>query len=267
MEKHGQHFLTDMSVLNAMVQTYRQYGSVDTVLEIGPGKGVLTKELVKYAKRVIAVEIDNIFRPDLRAITHDHPNLNLVWNDILQVHLAQLGLKDGSYSIAANLPYLITGQVLRQFLSQSPYPSHMVLLIQKEVAERIVADPGQLSILGLSVQAFSQPRIIRLVPPEAFSPKPKVHSAIVSIEHIRQTQTVKPELELAFFRIIKTGFAQKRKLLRSNFKNLNHNGQVLTDSLIDQAWTDLKLSPNARAQELSLEQWVQLVDKLAKLVV
>lgn len=267
MTKFGQHFLTDKAVLKAMVKLVAEFGSHQTILEIGPGKGVLTKELVKIADRVIAVEIDTNLKPYLEPLTQQYSNLELIYGDILKLNLSQLGLKDGEYSLASNLPYEISGAVFRQFLTQSPFPSHLALLIQKEVAERITAKPGQLSILGLSVQAFSYPRIVRIVDRTAFSPKPAVQSAIISVERIRKQAKVPENQEKAFFRLIKGGFAQKRKLLRGNLQNINVNGEFIPKEAIVSSFQAIGLGENARAQELSVEQWVQLVDKLEKFIV
>ncbi|EKD79108.1 MAG: Ribosomal RNA small subunit methyltransferase A [uncultured bacterium] len=262
MTKLGQHFLVDPHVLHDMAALVKRHGSRDTILEIGPGKGVLTKQLVKLARRVIAIEIDRNLSSNLDPLVKHHPNLEIVYADILKCNLVELGLRSGEYSIASNLPYHITGVVLRRFLTQQPYPSHMALLIQKEVAQRITAKPGDLSILGLSVQAFSQPRVVRTVSKTAFRPQPEVESAIVSLEHIRQSTPLAVEQEKKFFWLVKVGFAQKRKLLSSNIKN----GHIPIE-VVQQAYQELGLPKTARAQELSLHQWYQLVDKLDKFIV
>lgn len=260
MTKFSQHFLTDAKVLAVMTKVVKQYGSHQTILEIGPGKGVLTQELVKIADRVIAVEIDRNLSQYLKPIEQQHPNLTVVYGDILRLNLGDLGLSDGQYSLASNLPYDITGAVFRQFLTQHPYPSHIALLIQKEVAQRITAKPGQLSILGLSVQAFSQPRMVCKVDRTAFSPKPAVQSAIVSLEQIRSQQFLTEIQEKNLFRLIKLGFAQKRKLLKNNLFNIPKDA-------VSAVFSELGLADTVRAQELSLEQWLALVDKLEKFIV
>lgn len=264
MTKFSQHFLVDRHVLHDMVAVVKQHGSPDTILEIGPGRGVLTKELVKLAKRVIAVEIDRTFSQYLDPLQHQHPNLTIIYADILKLNLVELGLQSSEYSVASNLPYQITGSVLRRFLTEPPYPSHLALLIQKEVAQRITAKPGDLSILGLSVQVFSQPHMIRTVGPEAFRPKPNVMSAIVSLERIRKIATVPLHQEKAFFRLLKIGFAQKRKLLSNNLLNVL---EKISKPELLQLFFTLGIKETARAQELSLDQWVRLVDKLDKFIV
>lgn len=266
--KFGQHFLIDEDVLETMVHLVDEYGSKDTLLEIGPGQGVLTKELAQLAQRVIAVEIDRQFIPILEPIKRKNINIELIFEDILCLQREQLGLTTGQYSVASNLPYEITSAFLRQFLTQPPYPNHMALLIQKEVAERLVAKPGKLSILGISVQAYCQPRYICAVPPSAFRPRPKVDSAIVSLEQIRSTNPFSSSAhEQAFFRLVKGGFAQKRKLLSSNLKNISYHDRLLPPMAIAEAFFDLKIPVTARAQELSLDQWYAMVDKLEKFIV
>lgn len=265
--KFGQHFLTDKKVLATMVNITAEHGSHQTILEIGPGKGVLTKELVKMADRVIAVEIDCNMKPHLDPLLGKYSNLEVIYQDVLDINLADLGLKDGEYSIASNLPYEISGPVFRNFLTLHPYPSHMALLIQKEVAERVTAKPGQLSILGLAVQAFSHPRYIKTVDRSAFSPAPAVQSAIVSVEQIRMGQSMTEQQEKAFFRLIKGGFAQKRKLLSANLVNLQLNKGKLDKKAMISLFKSIGLGETARAQELSLQNWLTLVDKLDKFIV
>lgn len=267
--KFGQHFLIDPTVLQTMVQLTERFGSRDVILEIGPGKGVLTEQLVHLAKRVIAIEIDQTFRPQLKKLELQFPNLEIIYNDVLKLDFSTLGLESGKYSVSANLPYEITAPILRRFLTQAPWPKHLALLIQKEVAERITAHPGQLSILGLSVQAFARTRLVQIVPPQAFQPKPKVDSAIVSIDQVRkQVPFFNDAAEKRFFQLVKAGFSQKRKFLLKNLKNINKNGRQLipTETLVT-AWQERGLEKSARAQELSLQDWFYLVDKFEKFIV
>lgn len=266
-QKFGQHFLVDSEVLQAMVASVRRFGQYETILEIGPGQGVLTKELVKLAKRVVAVEIDQSLQSSLDALVKEHSNLEVIYGDILKLDLAKIGLKTGEYILASNLPYEITGAVLRQFTSVAPYPAHIALLIQHEVAKRLVAEPGDLSIVGIAVQAFSQPQLIRVVAPDAFNPKPKVNSAIVTLSNIRVQSAVSEDQEAIFFRFVKGGFAQKRKLLRANLQNINVGGKIIPKSAILEAFQSIGLPETVRAQELSVQQWVLLVDKLGSFIV
>ncbi len=257
-------------MLKTMTELVKERGSSETILEIGPGRGVLTEELVKLSNRVIAVEIDRRFAPTLEQLRRRHANLEIIFDDILRVNRTALGLRTHHYSVAANLPYEITGQFLQQLLTEPPYPKHLALLLQKEVAQRITAKPGQMSILGLSIQAFCQPRLVCYVPPSAFQPPPKVTSAIVSLEEVRS-----PALkffrdatqEENFFRIIKAGFAQRRKFLFNNLLKNERFSSKIQEKTLNKAWLEINLSPKIRAQELSLDQWRQLVDKLEKFIV
>jgi 16S rRNA (adenine1518-N6/adenine1519-N6)-dimethyltransferase len=267
--KFGQHFLVDPMVLQTMVDLTKRFGSRDTIVEIGPGRGVLTEQLVRLAKRVIAIEIDHTFAPTLTALQSQASNLEIIYADALQVDLAALGLQTDQYSVAANLPYEITAPLLRRFLTHTPFPKHLALLIQKEVAERITAKPGQLSILGLSVQAFARTRLLQLVPPQAFQPQPKVTSAVVSLDQIRHHNPFATDhAEKIYFQLVKAGFAQKRKLLSNNLKNINKSGQQSIPTAVISAIVAARgLSSTVRAQELSLADWLYLVDKLEKFIV
>lgn len=263
----GQHFLADQTVLQKIVAAAKTTVDTDTILEVGPGQGVLTERLVQQAKRVIAVELDRRLQPKLDSLAQRYPNLQVVMADILQVNLSTLGLTTGHFSVVANLPYQITGLFLRQMLTCPPYPRQMVVLVQKEVAERLVAQPGDLSILALSVQLFAKVRIICTVPPAAFNPPPAVDSALITITDIRQSQLVSTEQEKIFFRLIKAGFAQKRKMLMNNLKNIQHHNQKIPDVVLEQALRSSGVNLKARAQELRLEQWLMLVDKLQQFMI
>lgn len=263
----GQHFLLDRKVLDIMINEYTAHTSSGTVLEIGPGLGILTERLVSVADQVITVELDRRLEPILKKLEHDYKNLTVIRQDILRTDLTKIGLTSGHFTVVANLPYQITSQFIRTMLTIEPYPDRMILLVQKEVAERIVAKPGQLSILGLSVQVFAQPEIIGLVPPWSFHPQPKVWSAILSVNNIRKQKLLDTQQEPAFFRLIKAAFAQKRKILRSNLGNINHNGKTIPQNVLDQVLSELHIQKTARAQEISLELWLKLLDKLESFVI
>lgn len=263
----GQHFLTDTRVLDTIIKEYSEHKVTDTVLEIGPGLGVLTERLVSVADRVISVELDRKLEPILHKLETQYTNLTVVRKDILRTPLHELGLESGKFTVVANLPYQITSQFIRAMLTIEPYPDRMILLVQREVAERIVAEPGQMSILALSVQLFSTPEIISIVPPHAFFPPPRVFSAVLAINSIRKQPFVEIDREKALFRLIKAGFAQKRKLLRSNLRNINHNGKNIPLSFIDDVFTELQIEKNTRAQEISLEMWLKLLDKIESFVI
>ncbi|MFA5995142.1 MAG: 16S rRNA (adenine(1518)-N(6)/adenine(1519)-N(6))-dimethyltransferase RsmA [Patescibacteria group bacterium] len=272
----GQNFLCDETVLKTIIDTYKcgvetprgaSLQKTDTIVEIGPGLGILTEQLVKHAKRVIAIELDRRLISHLQQVAQQYPNLEIVQNDALQVNLADFGLSNGSYSVVANLPYQITAQILRKLLTEQPYPKQMVLLVQKEVAERIVAKPGQLSILAISVQAYCKPKIIKIIPPAAFYPAPKVHSAILELSAIHQQDLIPTSQEKLFFSVVKAGFAQKRKLLIKNLVNATFKQQQLEKKILEQFFLDSQISWQARAQELSLNQWLELVDKFESFMI
>ncbi|MDP4038523.1 MAG: 16S rRNA (adenine(1518)-N(6)/adenine(1519)-N(6))-dimethyltransferase RsmA [bacterium] len=242
----GQHFLIDDKVLNEIVET-ADLNIIDNVLEIGPGLGVLTQELSKYAGNIVAVESDNNLA---EILTHYCLKNLLVINDnFLDFDLAKM---PKGYKVIANLPYNITSAIFRKILDNSNRPSQIVALIQKEVAERIVAKPGKMSVLALSVQYFAKPRIISIVKPESFWPRPKIDSAIIKIDVYNKpafdTDTKK------LFRLIKAGFGEKRKMLKNSLSGgLSKDTKFMVEIL-----SKAKISLSSRPQELSLEDWRRL---------
>ncbi len=253
----GQHFLTSRSALNAIVDI-AEITPLDTVLEIGPGKGVLTEALLKRAGRVIAVEKDDRLIPYLAERFADEiasGKLSLIHDDALVFDPVTYHLKPNTYKLVANIPYYITGALLERFLSTTSQPSRMVLLVQKEVAERIIAKDGKESILSISIQAYGVPRYVKTVKARAFNPPPKVDSAILLIEHISRDFFSDME-ETTFFRIVHAGFAHKRKRLATNLKVL------APESVLGGA----RIPPNSRAEELSIGQWKILTQKISALV-
>ena len=208
------------------------------MLEAGPGKGVLTEELLKKAGKVIAVEKDDAlieFLCDKFSSEIASSKLQLIHDDILNFNPTTFFLSSSSYNLQpphtphpphkllANIPYYITGQFLRKFLSSENQPSKMVLLLQKEVVKRIMANDGKESILSISVKAYGKPKNIGKVSKENFSPKPKVDSAILLIDSISRDFFKDADNEEKFFQILKAGFAHKRKLLAGNIKHLSKN--------------------------------------------
>ena len=259
----GQNFLTSLSVVGDIVRAAKVTGG-DVVVEVGPGKGILTAALLKKAPRVIAVEKDDRLIPHLNEKFKEeikNKNLTLVHGDILKLKIESLKLKTGSYKVVANIPYYITGQLLRFFLEHKNKPSSITILVQKEVGQRIVARParagggGKESILSISVKLFGQPRYVRKVNASVFSPKPKVDSAILNIENIRPPFKTKAE-EGHFFKILKTGFAHKRKILAGNLRGLF--GGETTSSAFDAC----HINEKTRAENLSLPDWKCLAPRL-----
>jgi len=226
--------------------------SSDTVLEIGPGKGVLTKSLLEKAGRVIAVEKDSELISVLevkfsKEISSE--KLKLVHADILDFDFTNYSLQTTHYKLVANIPYYITGAIFKKFLESECAPERIVMLVQKEVGERIVTKDGKGSILSVSIKVFGEPKFVKAVPKEYFSPAPKVDSAIVSVSNIKNPFSSIEEKE-KFFNIVKMGFAHKRKLLKSN---LNCVRTVLARCGIEE---------NARAENLSVSQWLCLSKNL-----
>lgn len=247
----GQHFLIDRGSLEAIMGA-AEPSSSDTVLEIGPGLGVMTTELIRAAGRVVAVETDAVLAELLR---RDAPeNLEVVEEDFLQFDLHRLG-KD--YKVIANIPYYLTSKIFRLLMESTNPPSVMSLLIQKEVAERIAARPGKMSVLALSVQYYGKPSLVQVVERFKFWPAPKVDSAILKVEF---TGPVFPADRDKLFRLIKAGFGEKRKQL----KNALAGGLNISSEAALELLKVAKLGPTARAQELDLAAWERLYNATIK---
>lgn len=255
----GQNFLKSKKAISDMIVAGK-IGENDTALEAGPGQGALTEELLKMAKKVIAVEKDDRlieFLRDKFSAEIASGKFELVHDDILRFNPASYKLKAGNYKLIANIPYYITGQFLRKFLSGDVQPSKMVILLQKEVVKRIMARDGKESILSISVKTYGEPRYIGKVSKENFSPKPKVDSAILLVDNISRNFFEGTDEE-KFFKLIKAGFAHKRKLLVRNIESLAKNRQE-----IEKMFETCAVSPKARAEDLSLEKWKALSAKIS----
>ncbi len=247
----GQHFLVDKPSLQAVMDGAR-VDPADTVLEIGPGLGVMTRPLADRAGRLIAVETDQVLAGLLR---RDAPaNLEVVEQDFLEFDLTAL---PPGYKVIANIPYYLTSKIFRTLIESPNPPSVMSLLIQREVAERITARPGQLSILALSVQYYGRPEIVRIVERHKFWPAPEVDSAVL---RVTLTGPAFPADPAVLFRLIKAGFGEKRKQL----KNALAGGLNLSPGLAVELIAKAKLAPTARAQELDLKSWQRLYNLTEK---
>lgn len=252
----GQHFLVSRDVLDKIISAAGLHMD-ETVLEVGSGKGILTRELAARAKRVVAVEKDRELAGHLeQKFKQEHiENVKIVRGDILKFTLRDLDLPE-KFSVIANIPYYLTGRLIRLLLEDTRIPERIVLMVQKEVAERIMARPPSMNLLALSVRAYGTPKIEFIVPREAFSPKPKVESAVISISNIsmkffRENKVV-PSL---FFDIIRAGFKHRRKTLANSMLiSLGHPQKELQE-LIQEA----KIDPKRRAETLSPEEWITLV--------
>jgi len=247
----GQNFLQDPLALEEIVSAADIQPS-DTVLEIGPGLGSLTRYLAVSAKEVVAVELDEHLLPPLRAILSPYQNVRLVQNDILKISPNDLKLEN-DYVVVANIPYYITSAVIRHLLENEIKPRRIVLTVQKEVAQRICAKPGDMSLLALSVQVYGKPRIATHIPANAFFPAPKVDSAVLIVE-IYPASLIDQDLLDAFFRLIKAGFSQKRKTLRNSLSAGLHIPPADAVRLLMRA----NIDPQRRAESLSLSEWSEL---------
>lgn len=253
----GQNFLRSKEALNTIIEA----GDIqpeDTILEIGPGEGVLTEKLLEKARKVVAVELDDRLIPTLQtkfACEIEEKKLELIHGDILTFDLQSLKLTAKSYKLMANIPYYITGEIIRKFLEAKHQPQKIVLLLQKEVAKRIVTHDKKESILSLSVKVYGTPHYEGVVKKEAFKPVPKVDSAILSISNISK-DNFKNVSEEFFFNVIKTGFSQKRKKLISNL------GALFPKEKLVQAFSECRLEELTRAENVELHLWIKLCEKL-----
>ena len=244
----GQHWLTDRFILGAIADE-AGIEQADTVLEIGPGLGTLTSELLQRAWKVVAVEFD----PELAAkLPGQFPgkNLTVTTGDILSFDLEDLP-KD--YVVVANVPYYITSKIVQKLMTAKNKPRAAVLLVQKEVAERIAAGPGDLSLLGISAQVYAETELGIEVPREFFTPPPKVDSQVI-ILRTRPAPLVLVEDERQFFRVVKAGFSEKRKKLRSSLAGGLGIEKPVAETLLKQAG----VSPDVRAEDVSIDDWLRL---------
>lgn len=256
----GQHFLTDRRILRRIVSAAKLTAS-DTVVEVGAGLGVLTAQLVRQAGRVIAVEIDEGLCDHLRRRFEGTSNLSVVCRDVLTLQPGDLLRSTGAtppYVVAGNLPYNIAAAVLRLFLEASDRPQRMIVMLQKEMAERIVARPGRMSLLALSVHFYAVPRLLFTVSPSSFRPLPKVHSAVLRID-AREAPAVAVDDVEGFFRFLRAGFSAPRKQLRNALSHALGIDAALAGEALRRAGVD----PSLRAQALSLEQWAKLYKAFA----
>ncbi len=249
----GQNFLQDPFALEKIANA-AEIQADDCVLEIGPGLGSLTRYLAVSARKVAAVELDPELIPPLRAVLEPHPNVTVIHGDILELSIAELVDQPG-YIVAANIPYNITSAIIRHLLESEPKPRRVVLTIQKEVAERICARPGDMSLLALSVQVYGNPRIEARIPAGAFHPVPNVDSAVLRID-IYDQPLIAADMLKQFFKLTKAGFSQKRKTLRNSLSSGLHIKPADAEALLTQAGID----PMRRAETLSIEEWKRLCE-------
>lgn len=253
-KRFGQHFLSDVNILTRIVDA-ADVAPSDTVLEVGPGLGALTAVLAQRAARVVAVEVDRDLVAALRQRFAGTPNVAIVECDVLDRTPGELlgaGGRGAPYLVVANLPYNIAAPVLRHFLEGDVPPQRLVVMVQLEVAELIVARPGRMGLLSVATQVYGDTRMVMKVAPGAFSPPPKVQSAVVRIDVLPRPRVDVP-LD-AFFRVVRAGFGNPRKQLRNSLSFGLHVKQEVVDRVIRAAGVDVTLRP----QVLSIDDWAAI---------
>ena len=256
----GQHFLIDGEVLKLITSAAKLTPS-DVIIEIGPGLGILTKELARQAGWVMAIELDSKLAAILEQTLASLDNVTIINEDILKIDPTALLLKTRlppatnshlSYKVVANLPYYITSPILRHFLEASVKPQIMVIMVQKEVAEAIVARPGQMSVLSISVQFYGEPSIVSYVPAHCFYPVPEVDSAILRINpYLQPAVAVTNE---SFFKLVRAGFTATRKQLANSLSQ----GLGLSKAEVLSLLAEAHIVPQRRAETLTLDEWARL---------
>jgi 16S rRNA (adenine1518-N6/adenine1519-N6)-dimethyltransferase len=251
IKRLGQNFLIDKNVLRKIIEA-AEISKEDVVLEVGPGIGNLTIELAKKVKKVIAVEKDKRMVEILKEGLEEEriKNVEIVNEDILKF-LPSFKVRR-SYKVVANIPYYLTSRLIRNLLEAKRKPKLIVLMVQKEVAQRICAKPPKMNLLAVSVQFYAKPEIVSFVSKNCFWPRPKVDSAIIKISNIKKQKPTKEEK--LFFEIVKAGFSHPRKQLINNLsKGLKKNKKIVEEWLLN-----CGISPDKRAEALSIEEWKRL---------
>jgi 16S rRNA (adenine1518-N6/adenine1519-N6)-dimethyltransferase len=248
----GQNFLISQNTLNKIIKA-AHLSPQDTVLEVGPGLGVLTESISLKAKKIISIEKDKNMVKMLQEILKNQQNVKIIQEDILKTEIKKLKIK--KYKIIANIPYYLTSPFIRKFLESTMPPQEMILLMQKEVAKRICAFPPKMSLLAVSVQLYAQPKIISAVSRKSFWPQPKVDSAIIKITNIKKPQNIIIE---DFFKIVKAGFSHPRKQLINNLSSNFIAEREEIKNILDK----LEISQSVRAESLSLQNWQDIYCQL-----
>ena len=253
----SQNFLRDQTIIQNIA---KEAASSETILEIGAGEGVLTEELAKRAKKIIALEFDRDLIPELLNRFPLSSNVSVIEADILRTDipgiLKKYGWKGEPYDVFGNIPYAITGKIIRLLTSLDPVPNKIVLMVQKEVAERIVAKDGKQSLLSLSVALFGTSKILFTVPKEAFFPAPHVESAVIRITPDPDRLSLEEREQT--LHLAKIGFASKRKTLINNFAAHREYSKETLENFLK----NIGKAPNTRAEELSAEAWTRLQNNI-----
>lgn len=264
LKRLGQNFLINKAVLQKVIEA-ADIKKNDVILEIGPGVGTLTQALAERAKKVIAVEKDRKMVEILRETLKDFQNVDIVEGDILKLALVRplqscSGRTSASYKLVANLPYYITAPVIRKFLEAENPPKEMILMVQKEVAQRICARPPKMNLLAVSVQFYARPKIISPVSKNSFWPQPKVDSAIIKItpgvKHpmLSDRRETTSDVKHRFFKIVRAGFRHPRKQLANNLST----ELKIEKEKVKQWLQKNNIQPQQRAETLTVENWLQL---------
>jgi len=252
----GQNFLTDESIAKKIVES-ANISKTDNVLEIGPGKGILTEYLAGSNARILAIEIDQRL---IESLKKNFENIEIIEGDILKINIPELIEENNfqNYKVVANLPYYITSKIIRLFLETKYPPSEMIFMVQKEVGERIIAQDEKESILSISVKFYADPEILFEVPRENFEPVPKVDSVVIKIKRKNKI----PDVDIKkFFSLVKAGFSAKRKMLNNNLINLGYSKTELLEIL-----KKAGLEPTVRAEKLRVVDWVKIFDNFEALI-
>jgi 16S rRNA (adenine1518-N6/adenine1519-N6)-dimethyltransferase len=254
----GQNFLINEDIYNSIIST-ADLKKDDVVLEVGPGLGIMTLKMAEKVKKVLAVELDDKLAELLKTsiISQNRKNIKIFNNDVLKIKGSNIS-KLGKYKIVANLPYNITSIFLRKFLSMENKPETLVLLLQKEVVDRIVSTPPDMSLLSISVQFYADVYKILEVGKENFYPAPKIDSAIIKIVPKKEKIFNDYQIEKKFFRLLKIGFSAKRKMLKNNLSL----GLKLEQKYLEDVFLSLNINPKCRAEDLSLTNWLEIFEKL-----
>ena len=247
----GQHFLVDNRIL-ARIVTAARLTTEDLVVEIGPGKGALTRRLLSQVARVVAVEMDDDLAQSLAARL-DHPsNLSVICEDARTVDLSEI-VNGRSYKVVANLPYYAANPIIRRFLEADHRPTEMVVMVQREVAESMTASPGKMSLLSVAVQFYAAARMVCSVPPAAFRPSPKVTSAVVRLDLLPKPALDESQAP-AFFNLVRAGFSAPRKQLHNSLGHGLGIGSAPASRVLDTAG----IAGSRRAGTLSLGEWLEV---------
>jgi len=252
----GQNFMHDPNALEKIAST-AEIMPDDTVVEVGPGTGALTEKLAERARHVFSVEVDERLQPILEERFDATPNVYFVFKDILKTDVPSL-VGNNDYVVVANVPYYISSAIIWHFLEPDRRPKRMVMTMQYEVAERIVEQPGNMSLLTVAVQFYGQPTIVSKLSPAVFWPRPNINSAIMRID-THPTHPVDVPSAQAFFRVVKAGFSQKRKQL----KNSLSGGLQIKSKMARDFLHKADIDPQRRAETLTIEEWGALTRVIA----